>query len=304
VAKQIVPQTTQDTSQQDLIALTQNFSRSLGIETPVFKCYTGMHFGEQSKYVSIRFDEKQVRKWGQLELIHITDCQYGHMCCNVEYLEQFIKWVLSEPNRFVIGGGDFVDAAHIGSPGGPYDNLFKPQTGVYKFCHLFSPLAHRIISFVGGNHERRPNLYFGDLGTLLATLLQTPYSAGQQFVDVHFGKWAPFKINNWHGKGAAQTIGSQVLMVEKHIDKHPDAHFYPVGHLHQAFLFYRSLISRNHHNLKLDKETQCGLMSSSFLDWTGSYAEIADLREAPPLMGRVILYPDHTWEVSHTLSLK
>lgn len=277
--------------------LAHEFSRNLGLEKPVFKRYTGMQFYEQAKYVKVVFDEKFVRKHGQIELMHITDVQLFHQCCNIERVKEYRDWVLKEPNRFVIFGGDMVDAAHIGSPGGPYENLFKPQTQVYKFCEVFAPLAHRVISFVGGNHERRTNLYFGDLGTLLATLLQTPYSGGQQFVDIHFGDWKGFRIDNWHGKGAATTPGAQLNMVYNHAMQ-SDANFCPVGHLHQPLCMFRWMRQRDPNNMKMKFIKQGFGMSSSFLSWVGSYAEVMGLKATDVLMLCATVEANGHWQLT------
>src|SRR5215472_2970699 len=219
------------------------------------------------------------------------------MLCKLDRLKEYRDWILAEPYRFVVFGGDMVDAAHISAPGGPYDNLFKPQTQVYKFCEMFAPLAHRIISFVGGNHERRANLYFGDLGTLLATLLQTPYSAGQQFVDIHFGEWKPFRIDNWHGRGAARTMGAKSNMIWEHM-LHSDADWCPVGHLHDAITLFRWIRQRDGANLKLKWRKQGGSMSTSFLDWCGTYAEVAGMKTTDVMMAKVVLEPDGRWQLT------
>ena len=276
--------------------LAHEFSRKLDIEPTAFKRYTGMQYFEQSKYVQVRFDEKQAKKWGSIDLIHITDVQFGHQCCKLERVIEYRDWVLKEPNRFVIFGGDMVDAAHIASPGGPYENLFKPQTQVYKFCEIFAPMAHRVVSFVGGNHERRANLYFGDLGTLLATLLRTPYSSGQQFVDIHFGDWKAFRVDNWHGKGAAQTPGAQLNMVYQHAMQ-SDANFVPVGHLHNAMCMFRWMRQRDGANMQMKFVKQGFGMSSSFLDWVGSYAEVMGMKATDVLMLMAQVEASGKWEL-------
>src|ERR1700676_3781178 len=77
---------------------------------------TGMHYDAQSKYVTWKFDPK---KFTHIEILHLTDLQFGHVCCNVKEMVKYRDWVLSSPNRFVVLGGDLIDAANVLSPGSP-----------------------------------------------------------------------------------------------------------------------------------------------------------------------------------------
>lgn len=299
MAKQITEKAAADRLECDLgpFQLAHEFSRKLDIKSPEFKRYTGSHYGEQAKYVSVRFTEAQVKKWGKLEILHMTDVQWGHVRCKHDRVKEFINWVLAEPWRFVVFGGDMVDAYRIGSPGEPWENTFNPQKQIYQFCSVFAPLAHRVLGFVGGNHERRANIAFGDLGTLLATLLRIPYSGGKQFVDVHFGDHKPFKIELWHGKGASITKGSKMNMLQAAMTK-SDAQMVFVGHLHEPLSTFDWKISRDTNNFKIKMMKQGGAMSSSFLEYWSSYAEMMNLSPCDTMMAVVTLDPDAHWQLS------
>jgi hypothetical protein len=254
----------------------------------------GMVYGEQSKYVTWKFDPK---KFDSLELLHLTDVQFGHMECRVHRVKEYINWVLSVPNRFVLLGGDMVDAYNVLSPGIPWENLCEPQRQIYKFCELFAPLRARILGYCGGNHERRGIKTFGDLGILIATLLRIPYSDGKQFIDIYYGKHDPFKISLWHGTGAARTAGAKMQMLHRFIQQ-DDSTLYLVGHLHDAMVKFdwRSVRKPGKNDIHLQKI--CGAMSSSFLSHFGTYAEVKGLSASDVLMARAILEPDGRWGVS------
>lgn len=258
---------------------------------------TGMVYGPQNKYVTVRFDEKEVEKLGSLELLQITDVQFGHVECRVKRVIEYRDWVLDKPNRFMLWTGDNIDAWALWSPGMAWDNLFSPQSQVYRFCELWAPARHRILGYVGGNHERRAIPAFGDLGVLIATLLRIPYSDGRQFVDVHFGEHTPFKIDLWHGRGGARTKGTVAQVLDRFMSQ-GDAYWYLMGHLHQALDLYSWRLSRKGTSGKVKLEKITGSVSTSFMSYFATYAEVHGLSVSDVMMARMILYPNGHCELT------
>lgn len=168
-------------------------------------------------------------------LIQLTDVQFGHVHCKYQRVMEFRDWVLAAENRFMVWTGDMIDAWAAWSPGRPWENIADPQTQVFKFCEVWAPARHRVLGYVGGNHERRAIPAFGDLGVLLATLLKVPYSNGKQHIDVFFGKHAPFKITQWHGRGGARTKGTVAQTLHRFAND-GDSQLYLMGHLHQPLI--------------------------------------------------------------------
>ena len=268
--------------------------KMLDVQPYPVKHQTGMVYGLEAKYVTWTFPEKV---YDTVELLHITDVQYGHVECRVHKVKEYIQWVLKEPNRFVLFGGDMIDAATLLSVGSPWENISEPQNQIYQFCELFAPLRHRILGYVSGNHERRTSKTFGDAGILIASLLQVPISRGKQFIDIHYGQHKPFKVSLWHGGGAARTAGAKMMMLHRFMQE-ADSQVYLVGHLHDAMVKFdwRSERKPGQNAIKLRKI--CGAMSSSFLSHWGTYAEVAGMSPNDVLMARVILEPDGRWGIS------
>lgn len=255
----------------------------------------GMAYGRENKYVSWTFDPAE---HSTIELLHITDTQYGHVECQVDRMVEYRDWVLSKPNRFVLFGGDMIDAANVLSPGQPWDNICGPQGQVYRFCELWAPARHRILGYVGGNHERRGLKTFGDIGLLIAYLMKIPYSCGRQLIDIRYGMHKALEVDLWHGKGASATDGAKVQMVSNYVKNHPGSDLYLTGHLHDCFVFQKfrekRLAERN--NVKITKY-YFG-MSSSFLNTWGTYAEVAGMSITDVAMLRAVLEPDGHWEMT------
>lgn len=263
---------------------------SAGAPKDVVKMEFSMRLGDESKYVKANFNPRKYPDG--IEILHLTDVQYGHKSCNVPRFIEYRDWVLKEPNRFVFFGGDMIDAATQLSIASPYENTEEPQGQVYRFCELAMPLRHRIIGYVGGNHERRSSKTFGDLGHLIATLLRIPYSSGKQFVDIHYGKHKPFKNSLWHGGTGSKTKGSKAQMLHRFMTQ-GDSHLYWVGHLHDVLMLGDVRERRGEGAIKTEKFA--GVMSSSFLDHWGTYAEVAGMPAGDTQMWRLVLEPTGHW---------
>lgn len=227
-----------------------------------------------------------------------SSVQFGHVECQVDRVKEYRDWVLAKPNRFVLFGGDMIDAASVLSPGQPWENICGPQSQVYQFCELMAPLRARILGYVGGNHERRGLKTFGDIGLMIAYLLKIPYSSGQQLIDIHFGKHRPFKTHLYHGRGAARTKGAKVMMLHHLMRDYPGSHLYLVGHLHDCFILPTVVWDRVPGQSRVKMQKVMGAMSSSFLSFWGTYAEVAGMTCNDVLMVRTILEPSGKFEAT------
>ena len=274
---------------------TQNYLEKLWAGAPkdVLNIQGSMKFGDEMKYITVKFDPKKYPKG--IDIIHLTDVQYGHMSCNVEKFQNYLNWILEEENRFIFFGGDMVDAATVLSVASPYENTKEPQGQVYDFVKLVMPIRHRVIGYVGGNHERRSSKAFGDLGHLIATLLKIPYSSGKQFVDIYYGNHQPHKNSLWHGGTGSKTKGSKAQMIHRFMTK-GDSQVYWVGHLHDVMMIGDCREARGEGGtIKLEKFA--GVMSSSFLEHYGTYAEVAGLPAGDTAMWLLHLDSNGKWQL-------
>lgn len=261
----------------------------------VLKCSTGMQIGEQAKYVT--WTIPTTPKYRTVELSQITDVQFGHIACKYERVIEYRDWILSEPNRFMLWTGDNVDAWAMWSPGRAFDQLGDPQSQVMKFVEVWGPARHRVLGYVGGNHERRALPGFGDLGTLIAMLLGIPYSNGRQLIDIRYGQHNPFQISLWHGVGGARTKGTVAQILDRFMSR-GDSQVYLMGHLHQPMIIpgWREVREPGQNRIGVRK---CfGAVGSSFLSTWGTYGEIAGYSSHDVLMPRIVLEPNGKYEVT------
>jgi hypothetical protein len=245
----------------------------------------------ETKYVSWDLSEAP---FDTLELIQLTDIQWGHVCCRVDRVLEYRDWVLAAPNRYMIWTGDNIDAAHMLSKGTTWENTGTPQNQLFEFCRVWAPARHRILGSVGGNHERRTLSTFGDLGITIAALLRIPYSRGKQLIDIHFGQHKPFQISQWHGVGGARTKGT-VAQVLTRFASEGDSQLYLMGHLHQPMIIPFWKERRGVNGVRAVKTIAA--LGSSFMETWGSYGEVNGYGPSDVLMPLTVLDKDGGWEV-------
>lgn len=244
------------------------------IGKPAFTTAHGMLIDGQTKFLTHRLPASFATKYPEIEILLMTDVQFGHVCCRADKVKEYNDWTLEKPYRFQVWGGDMVDAWRVGSPGSGYDNILSPQNQLYRFCELMAPVVHRVMGCVGGNHERRAMAGGLDLGSLISAMLGIPYSAGVQMISVEYGKHNPFRGYLWHGRGAARTAGGRVNMTLSVVPNDIDAQVYWSGHIHTPHVYPGWHVRRDHKNQKMVGEKYYVVSASSFLEFYGNYAEI------------------------------
>jgi hypothetical protein len=291
-AKTVLATTNISQAVQQLTDPVQDLIAQLKLSENVFPVTTNVLKYGETKYLSWDFTAAPFKT---LELLQITDVQFGHICCKVDRVIEYRDWILAKPNRFMIWTGDNIDSANMTSKGTPWENTGAPQQQIYEFVKIWAPARHRILGYVGGNHERRALGTFGDLGITIAALLRIPYSKGKQLIDVHFGQHRPFQISQWHGVGGARTFGTvaQVLM---RFASEGDSQLYLMGHLHKPMIIPFWKERRGRGEIKAIKTIAA--LGSSFLDNWGSYGEVSGYANGDVLMPRCILEKDGGWEVT------
>lgn len=266
--------------------LYDNFpERKVGLTSP-------MVLDGESKYVEVEISSS---KHPKVELIHLTDLQIGAKSFKEKRFKEYRDWILDDPDRFVMLGGDIIDAATVLSVASPYENTAEPGRQVEESVELLKPLRGRILGYVGGNHERRTAKTYGDAGRVIATLLKIPYSRGVQNIDIKYGRHQPFKISLWHGAGSARTKGAKAQLLHRFMGQ-GDSMLYCIGHLHDVVCLYDWRQQRRDGKIVLQKIA--GVMSSSFQDYWNTYAESFGMSPSDTMMGRCILGPKGDWEIS------
>lgn len=260
----------------------------------VLDFHGGMQYGEQQKYLTYDVPEKTFPD--HIDLLQITDVQFGHVECKYDRVLEYRDWVLAEPFRYMLWVGDMVDAHALWSPGSSWDNLFDPMSQLMRFVEIWAPARHRILGYVSGNHERRAIPGFGNLGNMIAYLLKIPHSDGRQLIDLYYGAHNPFKISLWHGMGGARTKGTVAQILDRFMQI-GDSQLYLMGHVHKAMVIPDFMEVREQRGKKIKIVKSIGAVGSSFLGTWGSYGEVAGYNSSDVMMANTRVELDGHWEV-------
>jgi hypothetical protein len=257
------------------------------------------HEDDQVKLISYNMNDRKVFPvpLPQVELLHLTDLQVGSKNFIRKRFIEYRDWILSEPYRFALLGGDLVDAATVLSIASPYENTKEPLYQVREVVELLQPLADagRILASVGGNHERRTKKSYGDCGVDIAARLKIPYSCGVQLINIYFAKHSPFTLSLWHGKGNPRTKGAIAQMLDRFMSQ-SDSQLFLVGHVHNPLVLPGWRQRRVGGKIKFEKVM--GAVSSSFMSYWNSYGEEAAMHPSETMMARVILERSGKWELT------
>lgn len=246
-------------------------------------------------YVEWKFPNRL--KWDCLEILQLTDIQYGSAFCDVAKLDQYLDWILAEPYRYAVLGGDLLENYnYTKSPGSPYEQMGDPASCMGQLMHKLMPVAHRFLGYVSGNHERRHSA-FSDMTRLMAETLGVPWASGRQHIAVYFGEHKPFKISMHHGTGSARTRGSIVNALER-MAKQDDSDLFLMGHLHRPNAFQITRSTWDARNRCMALHDQWAAMGSSFLKHWGSYADTAGHDPGRVSMPLAVLSRDGSWSLS------
>lgn len=85
----------------------------------------------------------------------ISDVHLGSLEHNKEEWEKFVEVLQSEPNSYVILGGDLLNNATKSSVSNVYEDIIRPMEQKELMTKYLEPIKHKILCAVSGNHERR-----------------------------------------------------------------------------------------------------------------------------------------------------
>lgn len=164
-----------------------------------------------------------------LELHIFADEHIGDEHCDLQRLQDRIKYVAETPNAYCILNGDIMDNATKTSIGDTYANVFNPMEQINQAVELFSPIKHKILAITHGNHEARTYRKEGiDLSAILAARLDLLhcYSPTSAVIFLRFGtinrktpkgdgyRKVCYTIYTIHGSGGGRKAGAKAIRLE------------------------------------------------------------------------------------------
>lgn len=215
-----------------------------------------------------------------ITIVPIADVHLGDELCNLKLLKEVLERIKSEPNTYTIINGDLCNMALKNSKSDVYSDSLSPMQQVIKTVDLLEPIKDKILIIGTGNHEDRTQKETNiDVTRLIARELgiEERYANGWWYLYLTFGednKKRPvtYGITGIHGYGGGRKSGGKINRLED-MSQVVLADLYIMSHTHKPISTKNCIYIPYYQSKSLMKQEMYYLMTNSFLESDGGYAE-------------------------------
>lgn len=233
-----------------------------------------------------------------VELLVIADYHYADPNSDHDAIKRDLEYIATHDNAYCVLAGDLMDCALKSSLGDVYVNL-SPMEELTACMDLMSPIAHKIVGIVSGNHEARHYRTNGvDMTRILARQLgvEDKYSPDTALIFLRVGEDANTKNHHrpilytiylTHGTGGGRKEGGKIQRLVD-LSTIVDADVYCVGHTHLPATLKAAYARPSASNSSISYCTKLFVNSAAKLNY-GGYGDIGGYRPNAKDTPRVIL---------------
>lgn len=216
----------------------------------------------------------------KLTIIPISDVHIGDKTANLKAFREVLERIKNEPNTYTILNGDLCNMALKNSKSDVYSDELTPMEQVLQVINFLEPIKDKILVMSNGNHEDRitkdTNI---DVLYLVAKQLhlEQVYSPSWWYLYLSFGKdkkgrSVNYTLTGYHGSGGGRKSGSKINRLEE-MSQVVIADIYLMGHVHKSIATKGIIFTPYYQSKTLSKQEMYYLISNSFVEYEGSYAE-------------------------------
>ena len=232
------------------------------------------------KIIRVNLNKEQGKIMEDITIIPIADVHLGDELCNLKLLKQVLERIKNEPNTYTIINGDLCNMALKNSKSNVYKDSLSPMTQVIKTTELLEPIKDKILVMSTGNHEDRTQKETDiDVTRLIARELQIEdrYANGWWYLYLTFGedirkRPVTYGITGIHGYGGGRKSGGKINRLED-MSQVVLADLYLMSHTHKPITTKNCIYVPYYQSKALTKQEMYYLMTNSFLESDGGYAE-------------------------------
>ena len=233
------------------------------------------------KVVKVNLNEENKKVMDDITIIPIADVHIGDKGCNLKLFEETIERIKKEKNTYTIINGDLCNMALKNSKSDVYEDSLSPMEQVLKIVKYLEPIKDKILLIGTGNHEDRTlketNI---DVMRLIARelRLEDRYANSWWYLYLSFGKsnkkQSPitYGITGIHGYGGGRRSGGKLNRLED-MSQVVIADLYLMSHTHKPISSKGCIYIPYYQSKVLSKQEMYYLMTNSFLESDGGYAE-------------------------------
>ena len=216
----------------------------------------------------------------KITIIPISDVHIGDKTADLKAFKEVLERIKNEPNTYTILNGDLCNIALKNSKSDVYSDELTPMEQVLQIIKFLEPIKNKILVMSNGNHEDRitrdTNI---DVLYLVAKQLQIEqvYSPSWWYLYLSFGKdkrgrKVNYTLTGYHGSGGGRKSGGKINRLEE-MSQVVIADIYLMGHVHKPIATKGVIYTPYYQSRTLSKQEMYYLISNSFVDYQGSYAE-------------------------------
>lgn len=216
----------------------------------------------------------------KLTIIPIADVHIGDKLSNLKLLKEVLERIKKEEHTYTIINGDLCNMALKNSKSDVYSDNLSPMEQVLKATDLLEGIKNKILVISSGNHEDRTQKETNiDVTRLIARQLgiEDRYANGWWYLYLTFGqdkKKRPitYGITGIHGYGGGRKSGGKINKLED-MSQVVIADMYLMSHTHKPISTKNCIYMPYYQSKALSKQEMYYLMTNSFLESDGGYAE-------------------------------
>ena len=220
---------------------------------------------------------RKVFKEDKVTIVPMGDEHFGSKQYDGELHKQNLDWILNTEGVYMIGMGDNMETATRQSVGAgvfEQDEIVQEQLeGIYE---KYKPLADagKILGLHIGNHEERVLNHSGlNLTKTLSKMLGVKYFGVGVLHMLRVGK-QNYTMYTTHGHSGSKLPHTKIKACID-LANMVDVDVYAMGHVHQLSHHVRQFYRVNKANKQIDEASKHFILTGSYLNHWGSYAQEA-----------------------------
>ena len=234
-----------------------------------------------------------------VELLVLADYHYADPNSDHEAIKRDIDYVAAQDNAYCVLAGDLMNCAIKSSVSDIYGDVLSPMEELSVCMDLLSPIAHKIVGIVGGNHEARHYKTNGiDTTRLLSRQLgiENKYSQDTALIFLRVGEDSSRKNHHrpilytiylTHGTGGGRKEGGKVQRLID-LSTVADADIYIMGHTHLPATLKTAFARPSPANSSITYCTRLFVNSAAKLNY-GGYGDVGGFKPSAKDTPRILL---------------
>lgn len=233
------------------------------------------------KIISKNLNNERNEIVDDVTILALSDWHLGDKLCNLKLIKKALQQIKDEKNTYTILNGDLANIALKTSKSDVYEDQMTPMEQMLMLVDLLEPIKDKILVMAAGNHDvdRIKRDTSIDILRIVARELgiEDRYADGMWYLFLQFGKCRrnrpiQYQITGYHGNVGGRKPGSKINRLEE-MSAISIADLYILSHSHKPIITKGITYLPDEQSKTLVKKELYYLMTNSFLEYEGGYAE-------------------------------